>query len=93
MPRGGYVKSAALGGSDASNLLLHIEGEPRGGLDVLVGTNPGSLDATVQNESQEAVLGVTVVLVPSGTQQLRSELYRSATSDASGRIHLDSVVP
>ena len=93
MPRGGYVKSAALGGSDASNLVLHIEGEPRGGLDVLVGTNPGSLDATVQNDRQEAVPGVTVVLVPSGTQQLRSELYRLATSDASGRIHLDSVVP
>ena len=93
MPRGGYVKSAALGGSDASNLLLHIDGEARGGLDVVVGTNPGSLDATVQNERQEAVPGVTVVLVPSGAQRLRSELYRSVTSDASGRIHLDSVVP
>ena len=91
--RRGYVKTATLGGSDALNLPVHIDGELRGGLDVVVGTIRATLDAVVQNEKQEAVPGVRVVLVPSGLQRLRSELYLSATSDASGRIHLDRVIP
>jgi len=93
MPRGGFVKTASLGGTDASNLFLRLDGEPRAQLDILVGTNPGTLDATVQNEKQEAVPGVTVVLVPDGPRRQRSELYRMVTADAAGRIHLDNVVP
>ncbi len=93
MPRGGYVKGVRLSGADTANLSIHLDGEPRGPLDILVGTNPGSLDASVRNEKQEAVSGVTVVLIPDGARRQRSELYRSATSDASGRIHLDNVIP
>jgi len=91
--RRGYVKIATLSGSDALNLPVHIDGELRGSLDVVVGANPGMLDAVVQNEKQEAVPGVRVVLVPSGIQRLRSELYLSATSDASGRAQFERVIP
>ena len=45
------------------------------------------------DEKQTPVPAVTVALVPSGTQEKRYDVYRSATSDASGRIHLEGVVP
>jgi protocatechuate 3,4-dioxygenase beta subunit len=93
LPRGGYVKNAAMPGMDSPNLNVRMEGEPRGALEVVVGTSPGSLEAVVQTEKQEAAGGVTVVLVPEAPRRLRSELYRSTTSDAAGRVRLDNVVP
>jgi len=87
------VKAATMAGADSVNLILRFDGEPRGALDVLIGGNPGSLDVSAQNEKQEAMPGVTVVLVPDAPRRQRSELYRNATTDASGRIHFDNVVP
>ena len=40
LPRGGYVKSATFAAVDAANLALHVDGEPRSNLEILVGTNP-----------------------------------------------------
>jgi hypothetical protein len=94
VPRNMYVKSALLGGVDILNSGgTRLEGEPRGGLDILLGTGPGSLDAAVVDNRQMPVAGVTVVLVPDITRRKRYDLFRQATSDSSGRIHLDNVVP
>ncbi len=51
------------------------------------------MDATVLDHRQMPIAAVTVALVPQGAQEKRYDIYRSATSDASGRIHLDNVVP
>jgi hypothetical protein len=51
------------------------------------------LDAAVQNEKQESVSSVTVVLVPDAARRQRFELYRTANTDASGRVHFENVVP
>jgi hypothetical protein len=94
LPRNTYVKSALLGGVDILNTGgSRLEGEPRGGLDVVLGNSPGSLDAAVVDNRQMPAAGVTVVLVPDSARRKRYDLYRQATSDSSGRIHLDNVVP
>ena len=92
-PRGTYVKAARLGGVDVLNGGVRIDGEPRGSLDIVLGSNPGSLDAVVLDDLRGPVAAATVVLVPDITQQKRYNAYRNATSDASGRIHLDGVIP
>jgi hypothetical protein len=93
LPRNTYVKSARLGGVDILNGGLRIDSTPNGSLDIILGISPGTVDATVMDEKQMPVPAVTVALVPTGGQEKRYDVYRSATSDASGRIHLEGVVP
>ena len=94
VPRNMYVKSALLGGVDILNTGgIVLEGEPRGALDIILGNSPGSLDSAVVDNRQMPVAGATVVLVPDSARRKRYDLFRQATSDSSGRIHLDNVVP
>ena len=94
VPRNMYVKSALLGGVDILNTGgVVLEGEPRGALDIILGNSPGSLDSAVVDNRQMPVAGATVVLVPDSARRKRYDLFRQATSDSSGRIHLDNVVP
>lgn len=94
LPRNTYVKAALFGGVDILNTGgTRLEGEPRGGLDVILGNAPGSLDVAVVDNRQMPVAGVTVVLVPDSARRKRYDIFRQATSDSSGRIHLDNLVP
>lgn len=93
VPRNSYVKSMRLGEADLSNLKFTIDGEPRGSMDIVIGTNPGAFDVSVVDDKQNFVAGITVVLVPDAARRQRSELYRTANTDAAGRIHLDGVAP
>lgn len=93
LPRNTYVSSARLGGVDILNGGLRIDSAPNGALDIVLGNTPGTLEATVVDDRQLPVAAVTVALVPDGAQQKRYDIYRNATSDASGRIRLDNVVP
>jgi hypothetical protein len=94
LPPNTYLKSARLGGIDVLNGGLRIDSTPNGPLDIVLGSSPGSLDATVVDDRQVPVPAVTVAIVPAAAaQEKRFALYRSATSDSSGKIHLDGVVP
>jgi hypothetical protein len=93
LPQNTYVRSARLGAADMLNGGMRLERNPQGTLDIVLGTNPGALDVTVFDDRQAPVPGVTVVLVPDPTRQRRYEIYRSATSDSSGRVRLDGIVP
>ena len=91
--RNAYLKSATLAGVDVLNGGVRLDGEPRGTLDIVLGTNPGSLDAVVVDSRKMPVPAVTAVLVPDVSKRKRYDIFRQATSDSNGRIHLDSVVP
>jgi hypothetical protein len=93
LPRNMYIKSARFLGADILSNGMRVDGEPRGSLDILLGATPGSLDAVVTDDKQMPEAAVTVVLAPDTAQQKRIDLYRSATSDASGKVHWDGVAP
>jgi hypothetical protein len=93
LPRNMYVKSARFSGVDVYSNGLRIEGDPRGALDIVVGTTPGSLDAVALDEKQMPEAGVTVALVPDPSQAKRVDMYRNATTDASGKVRWDNVIP
>ena len=93
LPRNHYVRSARLGEADVLNSLLRLDGPPRGMLEVDIGTDPGTLEAIVRDERQSLVPGVRVVLVPDPARRLRSDLFRTATADADGRIRMEGVPP
>ncbi len=93
LPKNHYVRSARLGEADVLNSLLRLDGPPRGMLEVDIGTDPGTLEAIVRDERQSLVPGVRVVLVPDPARRLRSDLFRTATADADGRIRMEGVPP
>jgi Carboxypeptidase regulatory-like domain len=93
LPRNMYVKTARFAGDDVYNSGLRIEGDPRGQLEIVLGATPGSLDAVTLDEKQMPESGVTVALVPDPSQSKRIDMYRNATSDASGKIHWDGIIP
>jgi hypothetical protein len=93
LPRNMYVKTARFAGVDVYNNGLRIEGDPRGQLDIILGSTPGSLDAVVLDEKQMPESGVTVALVPDPSQVKRIDMYRNSTTDASGKVHWDGVIP
>jgi hypothetical protein len=92
-PRNTYVKTARFAGVDILNNGLRIDGDPRGQLDIVLGSTPGSLDVVALDEKQMPESGVTLALVPDQPLVKRIDMYRNATSDASGKVHWDGVIP
>ncbi len=93
LPKNAYVKSALLGGTEVLNAGVRIDGEPGGALEIQIGQNPGTFDAAVIDDNQEAASGATVVLVPDPSRRQRQDAYRSATTNESGRVHFEGVIP
>jgi hypothetical protein len=87
----GYVKAARFGAIDALNPPFHIGGP--GNFEIVVGLNGGSLDAIVRNDAQKPCPDAAVALVPDPPRRQRSDLYYSAASDDSGRLHFDGLAP
>jgi len=93
LPRNAYVRTARLGSTDVLNEGLHIDRQPNGLLDILIGTDAGTADGTVVNDKQEPSVNVPVVLVPDPARRNRSDLYRNVSTDAAGRFHIEDVPP
>jgi hypothetical protein len=86
-----FVKSIRLGNTDVLNGPLHIEGKPSSPLEVVIGKNAGAIDGQVVTDRQTPLTDASVVLVPDVRR--RTDLYRSASTDAAGRFHFDRVPP
>lgn len=86
-----YVKSARLGGIDALNPPFRIDVPSQ--LEIVLSLNPASVDAVVFDDAQKPCSDATAVLVPDPPRRQRFDLYDSVKSDASGRVHFDSVAP
>lgn len=93
IPRNGYIKTARLGSADVLNQGLRLDRPPEGPLEILISTNTGSMDATITDEKQKPSVNVTFVLVPDAAHRHRTDLYRTALSDAFGHIHIEGIPP
>jgi hypothetical protein len=93
-PADNYVKDAQFERTDALNHSFEISvsrGAPPA-FDIVVSPNVGQLDGIVVDERLQPVPGVQVVLVPDRNRE-RAELFRSVTSDQSGRFSIRRIVP
>ena len=86
-----YVKSIRLGNVDALNGTLHLDRPPSTPLEVVIATNPGALNGQVVRSGPGPVADIPVLLLPDIRR--RNELYRTTTTDVSGRFHFDRVPP
>ena len=88
-----YVKAIRSGGVDIRSALLRVEGtEPVSPLEIVIGLRAGSLDgrAVIGNRP---VSQATVVLLPQGAPPYRSDRYKTATTDESGRFQIKGIPP
>jgi hypothetical protein len=88
-----YVKSITLGRTDVLNDGLHLESAVDTPLRVVISTRGGAVEGRVLNAAGKAAINARVVLVPDAPRRQRGDLYRSATSDDSGRFQLRGLPP
>jgi hypothetical protein len=88
-----YVKSIQIGDRDLFNAELVVEGQPLGPIEVVVGLNGSSVEGRALNEKQEPVANATVVLIPNSAPPVRSDRYRSVSTNESGQFQLRGVAP
>jgi Carboxypeptidase regulatory-like domain len=88
-----YVKSMKLGNADVLDGGLHLYAPPDNALEIVIGTNAGSVQGSVLNARLEPLPNRTVALVPEPRLRHRTDLYRSIATDSSGRFRLQGLTP
>jgi hypothetical protein len=75
------------------NSTLRIDREFSDELEIVLSQKTGSLDAVVVSRDQKPSAATTVVLIPDPSRRQRFELYRTSTTDSSGRATLLNIPP
>jgi hypothetical protein len=88
------VKSVRLGAQEILGTDVRIGNESPGDLEVVIGTNGGAVEGVAEDRRQQTVANGVVVLVPAQLSlRSRSDLSRSATTDAEGRFRIQGIPP
>lgn len=85
LPEGLYLKEARLGDKDVLSMPLHYEEGEASELTLVLSSAVGAIQGMTSPAAQ-------VVLIPASNRE-RTELFKSATADASGRFALSSIAP
>jgi hypothetical protein len=93
LPPGTYLKSIRFGAADLADAILHIDPRSADRLEIVLGTNVGSLEGVVTDKDRRPLGNTSVALVPDTALRQRIDLYQSATTDESGRFRLQGIAP
>jgi hypothetical protein len=87
-----YTKEVRLGQDDILGQTISIRGPMAATLEIVVSLNPGTIEGTVVDAQSNVVPGVQVVLIPDRLRD-RLDLYKTATTDSSGKFGIGSIAP
>ena len=88
------MKSARWGSDDVVTAPMTIDGEPAGrSLVIDIGTKTAAVDVTVLDAQRRPAAGVLVVAVPDASRRGRTVNYKSASTDAQGRVQIADLAP
>jgi Carboxypeptidase regulatory-like domain len=93
LPSGLYFKSARFGAVDALNTAIRIDSRTTDRLQIVLGSGAGTLEGVVRDNLRNNVPGARVVLVPDAAHRQRADLYRTTSTDESGRFRLQGIPP
>jgi hypothetical protein len=94
MPVNTYLKSMRMGSEDIAADGLHVTGPVTSPMEIVLGSDGGELLGVAMNDQRGVVTNAIVVLVPdSPILRKRSDLYRTVTTDASGRFRIQTIAP
>jgi protocatechuate 3,4-dioxygenase beta subunit len=74
-----------------SETVVRVSGQAPGDLRIVLAPRGGQLDGAVMDATRAPMSNVTALLVPE--QRQRTDLFRSATTDSSGRFRFEGIVP
>jgi hypothetical protein len=88
-----FVKSIQLNGADALDGIVSIGQQVEGKLEIVLSTNPGTVEGRAMTVTGQPASGSTVVLMPDITRRFRTEIYQAAMANADGQFRLEGVPP
>ena len=93
LPANAYIESIQLGSRDVLRNGLRVDGTPtQARLDIVIGTRGGTMSGTVGDDRNSPVAHAIVVAVPDNNRE-RIDLFKTATTDASGRFEIRGLAP
>jgi protocatechuate 3,4-dioxygenase beta subunit len=92
LPADAFIKEARLGQDDVLDQPARITGGDAGAMTVVLSGAAGRVDGVIVDAERRGVPAAETVLVPLGRTD-RVDLYRSASSDESGRFSIRGVPP
>ena len=92
-PQDFYVKEMRFDRADALNNAFEVSRRASefAGMEILISRNVGQIDGVVVDDHSQPVPGVQAVLIPD--LRGRADLYRTATTDQTGRFSIRGVTP
>jgi Carboxypeptidase regulatory-like domain len=93
LPPDAYVKSLRMGPTDLAEDGLHVSDEATGSIELVVGTNGGTIEGATLNSKMEPLPNITVVLVPDAPRRAQASLYKVVSSDRSGTFSIHGATP
>jgi hypothetical protein len=89
-----YVKGIRYERADALTDPIEVSrrNSESGTMEVVISRNVGQVDGVIVDERMQPVPGVQAVLIPDGNRS-RTELYRNATTDQTGRFTIRGITP
>src|SRR5262249_20677777 len=93
LPSGTYLKSIRFGAADLTDGLLHLDPRSRDRIEIVLSTNVGALEGIVTDKDRRPLANTMVAIVPDAALRQRLDLYKSATTDESGRFRLEGIAP
>ncbi|MGI8741725.1 MAG: carboxypeptidase regulatory-like domain-containing protein [Bryobacteraceae bacterium] len=89
-----YVKSIRFGDADVTESGVDFtQGVTAGEFTIVVSAAGGQIDGTVQNDKSEPAAGAMVVLIPAPEKRENDRLYKTASTDQTGKFSIKGIVP
>jgi hypothetical protein len=92
LPANGYVADVRAGGKSVFDSGFDISSQT-GEVQVLVKTNGGKVQGVVRDSTGRPIASARVALVPPVSRRQNSQLYKVATSGASGSFSMNRIAP
>lgn len=93
VPAGYYVKSIRFGDQEIRNGEIDLGGGATGPLNIVLGTDPGEVDGSVQTADGQPAPQTEVTLAPVDEYEGRPDLFKTTMTDASGNFQIKDVAP
>ena len=93
VPRGKYVKSIRFGDREINSGELDLTEQSSAPFNILLGTDGGDVDGTVQTATGEPAAMAEVTLAAAEEYEARADLFKTAVTDAGGNFSFKDVAP
>lgn len=90
-----YVKELRYDRADAMNNPVEVSrrASDSATMEIVISRNVAEVDGVIVDDRMQPVPGVQALLIPDGANRTRTELYRTATTDQTGRFTMRGVAP